>query len=352
MKTSRQQTLPLGEGKSTSSQGDFHANLSQWQESDLERKMTATSGHICCEQYARYSPLGSLARTLLGSSRWYSPARSLKWVVKPLYSMRVTERERNNLTQSKKSAKVLNVRDIQSNRLLFQLVPLVRPIGETEYGLLPTVQTQGLKVNKDGKSIPMNLTLLPTPLSVEVSHNKRITQLKKKGGKTMSSRANGESRPNGLMDYLTFHSLLPTPNAAEGEKWTTKYNPNSQMGKGLTAMACSGLLPTPTAKDGQGGANKLTNGKRCRPSGQKFSAMLRDLAAGKLLPTPTAMDCKTGTPMESKTHNRDTDLKHLVARRAGQTSLLNPLFVCEMMGFPLDWLTLPFQNGEQRALKP
>ncbi len=239
--------------------------------------MTATSGRICCEQYARYSPLGSLVRTLLASQQWYSPARSLKWVVKPLYSMRVTERERNNLTQSKKSAKVLNVRDIQSNRLLFQLVPLVRPIGETEYGLLPTVQTQGLKVNKDGKSIPMNLTLLPTPLSVEESHNKRITQLKKKGGKTMGSRANGESRPNGLMDYLTFHSILPTQ---------------------------------------------------------------------------TAMDWKTGTPMESKTHNRDTDLKHLVARRAGQTSQLNPLFVGEMMGFPLDWLTLPFQNGEQKVSKP
>ena len=138
--------------------------FSQWQESDLEQKMTATSGHICCEQYARYSPLGSLARTLLGSSRWYSPARSLKWVVKPLYSMRVTERERNNLTQSKKSAKVLNVRDIQSNRLLFQLVPLVRPTGGTEYGLLPTVQTQGLKVcNKDGKTEFLSLDLLLTP---------------------------------------------------------------------------------------------------------------------------------------------------------------------------------------------
>lgn len=277
MKTSRQQTLPPGEGKSTSLQEGSPANRFQWQESDLERKMTATSGRTCCERYARYSPLGSLARTLLGSSRWYSPARSLKWVVKPLYSMRVTERERNNLTQSKKSAKVLNVRDIQSNRLLFQLVPLVRPTDGTEYGLLPTVQTYGLKTCEGGRSIPMNLALLPTPLSVEVLHAKRITQLKEKGGKTMGSRANGESRPNGLMDYLTFHSILPTP---------------------------------------------------------------------------TAMDWKTGTPVESKTYNRDTDLKHFVARRAGQTSQLNPLFVGEMMGFPLDWLTLPFQNGEQRALKP
>lgn len=232
MKTSRQQTLPPGEGKSTSSQEGSPANRFQWQESDLERKMTATSGRTCCELYARYSPLGSLARTLLGSSRWYSPARSLKWVVKPLYSMRVTERERNNLTQSKKSAKVLNVRDIQSNRLLFQLVPLVRPTDGTEYGLLPTVQTQGLKTCEGGRSIPMNLALLPTPLSVEVLHAKRITQLKEKGGKTMGSRANGESRPNGLMDYLTFHSILPPPdsNGLENRNASGKQNIQSRHG--------------------------------------------------------------------------------------------------------------------------
>lgn len=265
MKTLRQQTLPPGEGKSTSSQEGSPANRFQWQESDLERKMTATSGRTCCERYARYSPLGSLARTLLGSSRWYSPARSLKWVVKPLYSMRVTERERNNLTQSKKSAKVLNVRDIQSNRLLFQLVPSARPTGGTGYGLLPTVQTQGLKTcNKNGRTKFVDLAMLPTPTAID-----------KGGGRVNKSLSeNARERPT-------------------------------------LAMA---------AKMG-------------------------------LLPTPTAMDWKTGTPVESKTYNRDTDLKNFVARRAGQTSQLNPLFVTEMMGFPLDWLTLPFQNGEQKALK-
>lgn len=101
-----------------------------------------------------------------------------------------------------------------------------------------------------------------------------------------------------------------------------------------------------------GGANKLVDGKRFRASGHVFSATLKDLAAESLLPTPTAMDSKTGTPMDSKTYNRDSDLKHFVARRVGQTSQLNPLFVMEMMGFPLDWLTSPFQNGEQRVLKP
>ena len=229
MKTSRQQILPLGEERSTSSQEGFPVSHSQWQERDSERKMTATSGRTCCEQYARYSPLGSLVRMLLASQRWYSPARRLKWVAKPLYSNRITERERSKPTQSKIYAKVLNRQDIQSNRLLFQLVPSVRPTGGTGYGLLPTVQTQGLKTCEDGKSIPMNLALLPTP---------------------------------------------------------------------------------------------------------------------------TAMDKNVGTPVDSKKYNRDTDLKNFVARRIGHTSQLNPLFVGEMMGFPLDWLTSPFQNGEQKVSKP
>ena len=32
--------------------------------------MTATSGRKCCGQYVKSGPLGSLARTLLESSRW------------------------------------------------------------------------------------------------------------------------------------------------------------------------------------------------------------------------------------------------------------------------------------------
>nr|DAW77032.1 MAG TPA: hypothetical protein [Caudoviricetes sp.] len=281
MKTSRQQTLPLGEERLTSSQGDFRANPSQWQESDSERKMTATSGRTCCEQYARYSPLGSLVRTLLGSSRWYSPARSLKWVSKAIYSMRVTERERNNPTQSKKSAKVLNVRDIQSNRLLFQLVPSARPTGGIGYGLLQD------------------------------------------------------------------------------------------------------LIPTPIASDAQGGAVKLTKGTRLR-NGKMFSATLKDLAVSKMLPTPQTQGLKVcnkdgkteflsldllltpsasdglraGMSMESlKSHKKknaeQSNLAEQIAHKVGGgTSQLNPLFVMEMMGFPLDWLTLPFQNGEQKVLKP
>ena len=128
----------------------------------------------------------------------------------------------------------------------------------------------------------------------------------------MGSRVNGESRPNGLMDFLHFHSLLPTPNAAEGTNWTRTYNPNSQMGRGLTALAVNGLLLSPMSKDG-------------------FRAGL--------------------TMQALKNHNRPkANLAEQIAHKVGGgTSQLSPLFVTEMMGFPLEYLVLPFlsEDGEK-----
>ena len=79
------------------------------------------------------------------------------------------------------------------------------------------------------------------------------------------------NRPNGLMDFMDFHGMLPTPT-------TSCHNPG------------------------------------------------------------TAKDRKDGSP-------RTSELNHLCARLIGKTSLLNPLFVAEMMGFPPDWTVLPFQSG-------
>ena len=90
MKTSRQQTSQGGKDKSTYSQEDSLANLSVQQDGDLERTMTATSGQRCYESSGRYSPLSSLVRTLLVSSRWYSPAKRLRWEAQPLSSRRTT----------------------------------------------------------------------------------------------------------------------------------------------------------------------------------------------------------------------------------------------------------------------
>lgn len=61
-------------------------------DSERERKMTATSGRKCYERYGRFSPIGLLVKTLLESSRWYSPAVKLRWDVKNLCSERLTEK--------------------------------------------------------------------------------------------------------------------------------------------------------------------------------------------------------------------------------------------------------------------
>lgn len=139
MKTSRQQTLPFGEDESTSSQEDSRASRSASPENERARTMTATSGRRCCEQFAKSVPAGSWARTfadlLIGRREWFSTRCSLTW----------------KLSATK------------SSRLYFQLVPSTLHTAATECGLLPTVQTQGLKVCKNGKTWPMDVKLLPMP---------------------------------------------------------------------------------------------------------------------------------------------------------------------------------------------
>ena len=48
-------------------------------------------------------------------------------------------------------------------------------------------------------------------MSTDIHHGKRVKELKASGGDTFHSRANGETRPNGLTDFLDFNGLLPTP---------------------------------------------------------------------------------------------------------------------------------------------
>nr|DAZ47103.1 MAG TPA: hypothetical protein [Caudoviricetes sp.] len=299
MQTSQKPISPHGGGESTFFQEGSLANLSALPDNERERAMTVTSGLKCYGLYGRYSPLGSLARTLLASSRWYSPARRLKWEAKPLFSERLTEKEYCCVksTSSRPSAETLEVKDIPSNRFLFRLVPSEHRTGGTGSGLwqdlLPTPRAveivehpmkqaarlkdrTGMKLNNLSSGAAFGL--LPTPMATEVRHEKRVMELKHAGGNTFHSRKNGETRPNGLTDCMDFHGLLPTPTASDKE-----------MG---------------TAKDRKDGKSRMG------------------------------------------------ELKHFVAHQRGQTSQLNPLFVAEMMGFPVDWTVSPFQSGGRNPSKP
>lgn len=331
----------------TCSPQDSPASRFRSPDSERERMMTATSGRRLSELYTKSDPLGLLERTLLESSRWFSPARRLKWEAVPLCSEKITEKEYccGKNTSSKPCAVTLREKDMKSGRLLFRLVPSERPIEETACGLLPTVQTQGLKrCNAEGKTEFVPLYMLPTPTSIDAGSG-RINKSPSTGAKerptiALAARMGLLPSPvasdattgaiiggcdkfvttgngtNGSVGLARAVQLLPTPNATEGEKYTTKYNPDSQMGKGLTAMAVNGLLPTP--RSNKANDVNLNNPKMA----QRNKGNLEESVAEMI----------QGTPYKN-----------------GGISQLNPLFVEEMMGFPLMWTTLPFlsPNGEQ-----
>jgi hypothetical protein len=271
---------------------------------------------------------------------------------------RLTEKEycigRNTL--SKQCVTTLNVKDISSNRLLFRLVPSERRTEETVSSLLPTVQTQGLKVcNENGKTTFYPVGLLPTPRAVEVVEHpmKAAARTKDRTGTKLNNLSSGaafgllptpmasdattgaiigkndqfvttrngtprrinQNGQNGCVGLARMVRLLPTPNAREADKYSKKYNPNSQMGTALTAMAVNGMLPTPAARDYQ-------------PS-----------------VSPQALKRKNGKMRTDALCNLPVMLGEHHSQNGGKTSQLNPLFVAEMMGFPPDWTVLPFQSG-------
>lgn len=174
--------------------------------------------------------------------------------------------------------------------------------------------------------------------------------------------------------------ILPTPNAVEAEKYTKTYNKDSQMGRSLTAMAVNGLLPTPLAKDENGGVRTLKGERKKRPGLLKIS----DMASLNILPTPLAVSVRhPGRVSELRMAGDVTFCSRAVGEtrpngledwlefhglmpspvaqdfeaifpenggshgsKDGRASQLNPLFVGEMMGYPLEWLTSPFLSGD------
>ena len=150
-----------------------------------------------------------------------------------------------------------------------------------------------------------SLNLLPTPLAVSVRHPGRVSELRMAGDVTFCSRAVGETRPNGLEDWLEFHGLMPSPVAQDYRR----RGPNSRQ-QGLPEV-CHRLFHTPIAD----GLKKRTVKGQKRMSAEDFEAMFPG---------------NGGSP----------------ASKDGRASRLNPLFVGEMMGYPLEWLISPFLSGD------
>ena len=159
MKMFKQQTLPFGEIASTCSPVDSPASHSVSRANVKARPMTATYGPQCLELFDLFSPAGLWARTLteslIGRRAWSSSRCALTW----------------------------KRRDMRCKRTLFQLRASVLPICDTELGLLPTVQTQGLKRCVNRKTEFMPLGLLSTPTACDAKNNSfPPSQTKRKSG--------------------------------------------------------------------------------------------------------------------------------------------------------------------------
>jgi hypothetical protein len=86
-------------------------------------------------------------------------------------------------------------------------------------------------------------------------------------------------------------------------------------------------LGTPTAT---GNKERSAKFKRNTPTVMEYA---------KMLPAPTTDE------RDAKYKQGGTNLRAAI----GQGSQLNPRFVAEMMGFPVNWTELPFLSGEQKA---
>lgn len=125
--------------------------------------------------------------------------------------------------------------------------------------------------------------------------------------------------------------------------------------KGLPEIIREMLLPTPTATEIHH-RQRVERWKRQErvsmhetENGEKNPNGLTDfLDFHGLLPTPTARDWKGAPTLENfkrKGKNPHQGSLPDFFARAGRSFQLNPLFVAEMMGFPVNWTVLPFLPG-------
>ena len=153
---------------------------------------------------------------------------------------------------------------------------------------------------------------------------------------------------------MSHHQMLPTPMAQNRETTLEKTLERKEKYGGerramyLENYAVMGLLPTPRVKGHGNSHQRIEDGK---------IDDLTTMAKKGMLPTPATRDYKGANSMEhlrkenGNVMSHENQLPNYIKIQTGSNSQLNPLFVAEMMGFPIDWTVLPFQNGETNQLR-
>lgn len=152
--------------------------------------------------------------------------------------------------------------------------------------------------------------------------------------------------------------LLPTPTAQDtphptdrvdenGRRWTENASESHSMG--LSDIAHHQMLPTPRA-------NKVTDCDLNNPKlANRNHANLEEeiakmIVAEGMLHTPTAHDCKMQTMNEAcaaRVGKHEKTIPETISQMVtsypktdGEPFQLSPLFVADMMGFPVTWLDI------------
>jgi hypothetical protein len=155
--------------------------------------------------------------------------------------------------------------------------------------------------------------------------------------------------------------LLPTPKKLEAPSasWENR-NPESKYKPGvtLTDLKVWGLLPTPESFDWNSARHPELwekDKKKYSEKGINLHCNLRQQARLGMLPTPTLQDSRIGmNNLGGSEHRRqrgsialaDVALGLDNPDKSNGNMQLNPQFVLEMMGFPIDFTEKPFQNLE------
>ena len=331
-----------GEMRTSSSAVASHANHIALLGKGLEKMIPGISGRRCCESFEKFPQNGLWAKMfsglLIGMEDWYSTRCKLTW----------------------------KLQGTKYNRMYFRLQASTHPTNVTGASLLPTPESfdwnsarhpelwviDKKKYADRGINLHCNLRqqarlgILPTPNASDSLNP--------------NNKENHDVKRGYLRGYAV-NDLLPTPRV-KGHGNSHQRISDGKMDD-LTTLAKMGMLPTPRAAN-PGSRPNGKGGKVLNEEAQIMAGMRkRGQYINGILPTPTTTDYKGAYSPEGMVSKDGIDRSSLLRNiyihtedqqfkaEDGTTSQLNPLFVAEMMGFPVDWTVLPFQSGETKASK-
>ena len=269
-------------------------------------------------------------------------------------SSSTTSPMQNNLETSKNSTRQLTLEELISSQEDFHVNHSASQENERDQKTTATCGQRCLELSESVNPVgSWARTFAGLLIGRTDWFSKRVALTWKLSG-TPSNRLLFQLAPQALPTEGKEFGLLPTITTETGRKSDFK-----QGGKSMfTALKETGMLPTPTSVEihNQERVAKVKGKQetlKSRENGLTIqNSILNALDFHGMLPTPTTSCQNAGTEKErSDGISRRSELNHLFSQENGKSSQLSPLFVEEMMGFPKNWTTSPFLNGEKNQSK-